>query len=246
MILIIYIILFFKKKKRNKTVEEYDIEDEPQNEYDTDDELDYIPEDEEYNESENIEEGDEEMSLDEYEELQKKNKKTTNSKFDFIKFAVFCGALVLFLNFVVTICVIPTGSMEPTINAGDIVLINDLAYLTSEPQRGDIVVFKSDELSMKMNKRIIGIPGDSVSFKNGYVYVNEEMIDESEYLSEDVESNCVNSFVVPADSYFMLGDNRENSDDARSWENPYIPANKIKGKVFFHLPISNITSMLAK
>lgn len=197
------------------------------------DELEYVPDDEEFNtgDSECLNE----MSLEEYEEIQKKDSKAYKTKMEWIKFSIFCIILILFLNFVVTICIIPTGSMEPTIAAGDIVLINDLAYVASKPQRGEIVVFKSSEKGIKMNKRIVGMPGDSISFKNGYVYINNQKLEEA-YLKEEIETNSCKTFAVPLDCYFLLGDNRENSDDSRFWNEPFIKKSAIKGKVFFHFP----------
>ncbi len=220
----------FKKKqnKKEKTV----------------DDLDYVPEDEEYENEEP--EAAVEMSLDEYEEIQKRELKSNVTKVEWIRFSIICVVLILFLNFVVTICIIPTASMEPAIAAGDIVLINDLAYLVWNPQRGEIVVFKSTEKGVKMSKRIIGIPEDTISFKNGYVYVNDQKLDESAYLSEEIETNSCRSFTVPAGCYFLLGDNRENSDDARFWKEPFIKKSAMKGKVFFKIPIADYTNILAK
>lgn len=247
-IVVISLVIVITKviKKRNQYKDD-DLNEDSTSEMEkkTEDELDYIQDDEEYDENEE-QEGAREMSLDEYEELQKKELKSNATRFEWIKFSILCLALIIFLNFVVTICIIPTGSMQPTIAAGDIVLTNDLAYLISDPKRGEIVVFKSTEKREKMNKRVIGLPGDTISFKNGYVYVNEQKLDESEYLSEDVETNSLKTFVVPADSYFMLGDNRENSDDGRFWNEPFIKKSAIKGKVFFDIPLAKYTSILVE
>ncbi len=70
--------------------------------------------------------------------------------------------------------------------------------------------------------------------------MNGELFDESAYLDEDVETNCIKTFDVPEGCVFVLGDNREKSTDSRFWENPYISVKDIKGKYMFSIPISKI------
>ena len=121
----------------------------------------------------------------------------------------------LFTRFIIVNAQVPSGSMENTILTGDRLIGFRLAYLFHEPERGDIVIFKyPDDESQNFVKRVIGIPGDVIQISNGHVYVNGEQLE-------------------PADSYFMLGDNRNNSKDSRYWTNTFVSKDKIIAKVSF-------------
>ena len=148
----------------------------------------------------------------------------------FIELIVIFVVATLIFRFALIPGIIPSASMEPTLKTGDWGFANGLAYVFNEPERGDIVVFYSDELNEILIKRVIGLPGDTVSFYDGYVYINDGLVYE-EYIGSDIETNSyVSDFIVPEGSYFLLGDNREHSNDSRYWNNPYISKNKIKGK----------------
>jgi len=145
--------------------------------------------------------------------------------------------LVFFLK-VVFGCTCASASMEPTLNVGSTTFYNRLAYVKHGIERGDIVSFKSDEYGSIFAKRVIGIPGDEISFKDGYVVINGMIADESDYLDSDIETNCERTFTVPENTVFVLGDNREDSYDSRFWQNPYIPQDKIIGKFMGAFPFS--------
>lgn len=138
----------------------------------------------------------------------------------------------LLKNTVVASAYVPSGSMEGTVATGSRIFINKLAYTVAEPQRGDIVSFYCpDEADTLYLKRIIGLPGDTVEGINGYVYINGEIL-LNDYT--DIRLNRdFGPFVVPEDSYFMLGDNRTNSWDSRYWDNPYVSRDAIIGKATF-------------
>jgi signal peptidase I len=155
-------------------------------------------------------------------------------------FITYIVALLIVVNFIIMIGKITSGSMEPTQMTGDVEIDNRLAYVVHTPERGDIITFKSREKNSLMGKRVIGIAGDHIEFYDGYVYLNGELFDESAYLDEDVETNCIKTFDVPEGCVFVLGDNREKSTDSRFWENPYISVKDIKGKYMFSIPISKI------
>ena len=122
---------------------------------------------------------------------------------------------------------VPTGSMLPTINLEDKILVTRV-HNTNNLKAGDIVVFHSDELEEDLIKRLIGLPNDEVKInEDGSVYVNGNKLDESYVVNQGGRSGI---FKVPEDSYFFLGDNRANSLDARYWENPYISKEHIMGK----------------
>ena len=148
--------------------------------------------------------------------------------------------IVIFLNkFIFILVTVPTGSMEETIMPGDRLYVNEL-FDIKNAKRGDILVFKSDELDEKrLVKRLIGLPGDMVEVKaDGTVFVNEEKLEEP-YATQAVTDSRI--FNVPENSYLFLGDNRPISYDARYWENPYINEEKIIGKAIFRFfPFSRI------
>lgn len=140
---------------------------------------------------------------------------------------------VLLCNFVIINSKIPTGSMENQIQVGDHIIGFRLAYVFSEPQRGDVIIFKfPDDESQTFIKRIIGMPGDIVEIKNGKVYISgEELVED--YIKEPMRTSEVFRFVVPADSYFVMGDNRNNSKDSRFWEHPFVTREQILAKAIF-------------
>ena len=131
--------------------------------------------------------------------------------------------------------IVPSGSMENTIRIDDKVVALRLAYLMSDPERGDIVVFPfPDNEKINYIKRIIGLPGDTIEGKAGIVYINGEPIEEP-YVREPLETDF-GPYKVPEDSYFMMGDNRNWSEDSRYWTNKYVKRDKIKGKALFKYP----------
>ena len=136
---------------------------------------------------------------------------------------------VLFFKYILIFGYVPSTSMEPTVHKGTFVVVNGLSYLFEEPKRGDIVIFYSEEREKTLIKRIIGLPGDTVAFEDGYVYINDGRYEES-YLPEGTITQRFQTFQVPEDCYFVMGDNRENSYDSRVFLNPYIQKKCIKGK----------------
>lgn len=165
-----------------------------------------------------------------------------NKGLEFIKdiIQIIAPALAIWIisKFVINIAVVQSGSMEPTLMTGNTVFYNCLAYTNNEIQRGDIILFWSDEYSKYFGKRVIGIPNDEIRFENGYVVINGQYADESEYILKDIETNCEKTFIVPEECYFLLGDNRENSLDSRFWQNPYIPRNRIIGRYMGQIDFS--------
>lgn len=126
---------------------------------------------------------------------------------------------VVISNFVIINANVPTRSMVPTINADDRLLGFRLAYLFAEPERGDVVIFRhqcyADEEPELLVKRIIGMPGDIIEIRDNELYINGILYNEP-YLP-DVYMEDFGPYNVPDNSYFMMGDNRTISNDARSW-----------------------------
>ena len=138
-------------------------------------------------------------------------------------------AFVVFY-FLIAITVVQSGSMEPTLMTGDTTFYNRLAYNYNNISRGDIICFWSDELGVYLGKRVVGISGDEISFKDGYLMVNGQIVDEKDYINRKIKTSGQAVYKVPSGCVFVLGDNRENSYDSRFFENPYIPQEKIIGK----------------
>lgn len=126
---------------------------------------------------------------------------------------------------------------------GSITFYNKMAYINSEPERGDIIFFNGAPYSQSGNKyltkRVVGVAGDEITFLNGNVYINGLLAVEN-YLNEEVETNSSNSFVVPSGSVFVMGDNRENSLDSRFYNSSYVSISDIKGKYFGNIYIDVI------
>lgn len=140
---------------------------------------------------------------------------------------------------------VPTGSMENTIMPGDRLIGNRLAYLKKGPQRGDIVVFHYPDNEKELFvKRVIGLPGESVHIEDAKVYIDGVELEEPYLKEEWTIATGTYDFEVPEDCYLMLGDNRNNSKDARYWENKYVNIDKILGKaLFIYWPFSDFGSL---
>jgi signal peptidase I len=185
-------------------------------------------------------------------------KSTAREYFESICVAVI---LALFVRtFVVQAFKIPTGSMENNLLIGDHLLVNkfvfaptltgaERALLPIDPiRRGDIIVFKyPEDPERDFIKRVIGLPGETIELKNKKVYVNGEPLDEpyvqfmfppsdrapeeGQVFDFDVQRSSYGPVTVPDEHYFMMGDNRDNSQDSRYWG--FLPASYVKGKALF-------------
>jgi len=164
--------------------------------------------------------------------------------------------LALFVRtFVFQAFKIPTGSMEPNLLIGDHLIVNKMIFAPSATglerallptraiRRGDVVVFKYPEAPERdFIKRVIGLPGDRLELRNKVLHINDERLDEpwahyATAASADAfgASGDLREFygpvTVPAGQYFMMGDNRDNSEDSRYWG--FLPSNYVKGKALF-------------
>lgn len=167
---------------------------------------------------------------------QKKNSMASEVLSWILTMAAAVALALVLKNFVIINAEVPTGSMENTIMPGDDLLGFRLAYLNSEPKRGDIIIFKfPDDETQKYVKRVIGLPGDTVTIDDGKVYINDSTEPlEEDYLKEDwVKAAGPYVYQVPEDSYFVMGDNRNDSYDSRYWTNTFVTKDKIIGKALF-------------
>lgn len=159
----------------------------------------------------------------------------------------FASALVVALllkNYVIINADIPTGSMENTIMPGNRLIGSRLSYLRDGPERGDIVIFRYPDNEEELYvKRVIGLPGETVDIRDGHIYIGGSEVPLTEdYLKEEwTVATGDYHFQVPEDSYLMLGDNRNDSWDARYWNNTYVQREKILGKaVVIYWPLQNV------
>jgi len=135
---------------------------------------------------------------------------------------------------------IPSSSMEPTLQIGDRIAVEKLSYRWREPQRGDVVVFYPPGETDRQRayiKRIVGLPGDRLQIQNGQVYANGVPLPEP-YIAEPLDYALVKpdgeeaaTLTVPPGSYWVMGDNRNNSNDSHVWG--YLPRRNLIGRAFF-------------
>lgn len=129
-------------------------------------------------------------------------------------------------------------SMNPVLYNGDVTLVNRIIYNASAPKRGDIIVFKpkGNENSHYYIKRIIGLPGETVEFLEGEIYINGEKLTEDYVTTEIKDVGIVKEKMeLSGDEYFVLGDNRANSEDSRMADVGNVKRSYIYGKVWFVL-----------
>ncbi len=183
-------------------------------------------------------------------EVEKKRKSLTREYLEAVVIAVLLALMIR--TVVIQAFTIPSGSMMETLLVGDYILVNKFIYGAEipftnrhlpgirQPQRGDIIVFRypQDE-SRDFIKRVIGLPGDTVQVRDNRVYVNGQLLEEP-YVRPGsfpaTQSNhcsyvyACEPLVVPLGSYFVMGDNRDNSQDSRYWG--FVKRSKIRGKAF--------------
>ncbi|MDN5924057.1 MAG: signal peptidase I [Xanthomonadales bacterium] len=186
-------------------------------------------------------------------------------------------AVLIFRSFIAEPFRIPSGSMMPTLDVGDFILVNKFAYglrwpvlntkflSTGEPQRGDVVVFRFPQNpSQNWIKRVIGLPGDKIKFENKHLYVNGQLVNDTPpvaYIDDGSKESAgmaqagtvlrtehllgidhqilqiptmhrspEGTWDVPPGYYFVMGDNRDNSEDSRYWG--FLPEKNLVGKAF--------------
>lgn len=157
---------------------------------------------------------------------------------DIIETIVFVGSLFIVLYlFILQPSIVRGPSMEPTFYTNDYIFVSKITYRFRPMQRGDVVVVNSPRnQDIELIKRVVGLPGDKLLFREGDVYLNGTLLDEP-YLNADTpvwqggyakEDTAV---IVPEDSVFIMGDNRPSSSDSREF-GP-VPLSNIVGQVFF-------------
>jgi signal peptidase I len=164
--------------------------------------------------------------------------------------AVALGVALLVRAFVVQTFFIPSASMEPTLQVGDRILVDKLSYKLHAVHRGDIVVFgrppgeTSSENIQDLVKRVVGLPRETIWSTGQNVYVQGpdtggKVVEVPEPVPGTMLGPPIRRFTIPANDYYVLGDNRSNSDDSRFW-GP-IPRSLIVGRVVMRIwPLSHV------
>ncbi len=156
-----------------------------------------------------------------------------------LAFAWFC------LYFFGTQVTVSGQSMQPLLNSGDVVLINRLAYEIGKPDRMDVVMFERGDGKAYV-KRVIGIPGDVVQIVNGTVYVNDEPIEEEGLGQGALAGLAEYPIELEQGEYFLLGDNRDSSEDSRFANVGNVAESQIVGQVWLQLfPLIDIKLILS-
>jgi signal peptidase I len=165
--------------------------------------------------------------------LKRRKKNMKNFIKDWVLPALIAIVIALTINtFIFQIVKVPTGSMISTIMPGDRLYVNKI-FNVKNVKRGDILVFESKELDLYLVKRLIGLPGDKLEIKSdGKVFINGVELDEP-YAIKSASNE--QTFNVPEDCYFFMGDNRPLSKDARFWNEPFINKKYIKGEALFRV-----------
>lgn len=127
--------------------------------------------------------------------------------------------------------------MYPTFKDKEYILTSIISLEVGTPKRGDVVVFQAPvDAEKDYIKRVIGLPGEQIMIKGGYVYINDQKLDESAYLHNVLTYEGATfhegvEITIPKDNYAVLGDNRGNSSDSRQWG--FVDKRKLIGKSFF-------------
>ena len=159
-----------------------------------------------------------------------------------ISLIIFTLFIAMFIRkYIFFVTLVTSSSMSPAIMPGDWILTARV-YSFNNISRADILVFYSPELQKMIVKRVIGLPNDLVEIRaDGSLYINQEKLDEH-YVENHGGMN--QTFKVPAQKYLFLGDNRVQSNDSRSWLEPFISEKNIRGKARFCLfPINRLANL---
>lgn len=157
-------------------------------------------------------------------------------------YVIFVVVIQVLFSFVFMLNYIPSESMESTIMTGDCLI--STRFDKADINRYDIIVFHSPTDGSLFIKRVIGLPGETITVENGKVYADGVLLDSS-YINEEMDSRRDGIYLVDKDGYFVMGDNRNHSNDSRSWG--CVPEENVVSKAKFILfPFSGIKSLVWK
>lgn len=145
-------------------------------------------------------------------------------------YAFFVIIILVLFQTVFMLSLIPSSSMEATIMTGNVVFSTRYDVEEEDLERYDILTFVTpDDPDITYIKRLIGLPGEMIEVKEGKVYADGVELDNS-FIKESQKQMGDGIYKIPEGCYFFMGDNRNNSNDSRFWEEPYVPANNIQAK----------------
>lgn len=150
---------------------------------------------------------------------------------EIISYILVIVVIILIKHYIASPIRVNQTSMSPTLHDKDIMILNKISYRFNDIERFDIVVFKYE--GDYLIKRVIGLPGESIEYKDNYLYVNGKKVEENftKEKTSDFKIEELDAKKVPEDSYFVVGDNRVNSKDSRIIG--FIPKEQIVGKSHF-------------
>lgn len=154
---------------------------------------------------------------------------------DTLKYIIVITVAVLLAVYVISFQKVVGESMSPNYNAGNLCFINKIKYKLFEVKRGDVITFKNKDAG-SIIKRVIGLPGDTIKFKNNTLYINDKEYKEiylNNVVTLDFDLNSIGYETIPDNMYFVIGDNRQSSEDSRDFG--LIEKKNIIGKVEFKI-----------
>ena len=125
-------------------------------------------------------------------------------------------------------------SMEPALSDGDLVLVDTLKYRFFSPDRMDIVIFKKAD-STENVKRVVGLPGETVTIQNGHIYINGKLLETDKISEISLAGIAENPIELMDDEYFLIGDNADSSEDSRFANVGNVKKSQIIGKIWFRI-----------
>lgn len=162
-----------------------------------------------------------------------RHRKRLNPEYKFLILVSAALALAFICSFLLFRLTRVSGdSMSPTLSDGDFILVSSIPYKNATPKRGDVIVFQREAITKgHIVKRVIGLPNETVEIRGGRVFINGSAIDDDYFVFD--EDDNFGPIVLTENGYFLLGDNRAESNDSRFWEKAEVEFEEIYGKMIF-------------